>query len=64
MLLKSCVIFVFLFSQVLSFSLISREEETETPALSFKLLHINDIHAHFEETNEDVGRCHERFPHF
>ena len=33
--------------------------EEETPALSFKLIHINDIHAHFEEVNVNTGRCHQ-----
>lgn len=26
--------------------------------LKLKLIHINDIHAHFEQVNENTGRCH------
>ena len=33
------------------------EAEAEA-ALSFKLIHINDIHAHFEQVNVNTGRCH------
>ena len=25
--------------------------------LSFRLIHINDIHAHFDQVSENVGRC-------
>ncbi len=27
--------------------------------LTLDILHVNDIHAHFEETNENLGRCTE-----
>ena len=26
---------------------------------TLNVAHLNDIHAHFEEVNEEVGRCHE-----
>ena len=28
-------------------------------ALAFRLVHINDIHAHFDPINENLGRCHQ-----
>ena len=37
----------------------SRSSLLNEPALSFKLIHINDIHAHFEEVNVNTGRCHQ-----
>ncbi len=39
-------------------TILARSLQSE-PALSFKLIHINDIHAHFEEVNINTGRCHE-----
>ncbi len=26
---------------------------------TLNVAHVNDIHAHFDQVNEDVGRCHE-----
>lgn len=47
----SLIFFLLYFSWAFSLPL-------EEASLSFKLIHINDIHAHFEEVNENVGRCH------
>ena len=42
-----------------SFTIEAETEVTEAEAaLSFKLIHINDIHAHFEQVNVNTGRCH------
>ena len=43
-----------------SFTIEAETEVTEAAeaALSFKLIHINDIHAHFEQVNVNTGRCH------
>ena len=26
--------------------------------VTINVVHVNDIHAHFEQTNDDGGRCH------
>ena len=36
-------------------SLTSREEQEDL--LTFTLLHVNDIHSHFEEVNVNTGTC-------
>ena len=33
------------------------EEEPEEDLLTFTLLHVNDIHSHFEEVNVNLGTC-------
>ena len=30
-----------------------------TESLKLNIIHVNDIHAHFEEVNKDLGRCHQ-----
>ena len=53
--LKSALFFLLLSSP----KVLSRSLQNEEPALTFKLIHINDIHAHFEEVNVNTGRCHQ-----
>ena len=35
-------------------SLLSKSE-----SVRLNIIHVNDIHAHFEEVNQDLGRCHQ-----
>jgi len=51
--------FALFFLLLSSPKVLSRSLQNEEPALSFKLIHINDIHAHFEEVNVNTGRCHQ-----
>ena len=46
-----------LLKNVHSKSLIIEVPHDDEEALAFRLIHVNDIHAHFDPINEITGRC-------
>ena len=54
---SSIAIFFILLKNVHSKSLTIEVPHDDVEALSFRLIHVNDIHAHFDPINEITGRC-------
>ena len=60
--LRYLLLFALVFSSVLNKSLRGSEDEPEDVVddlLHLTLLHVNDIHSHFEEVNVNTGTCKE-----
>ena len=51
-----------LLKNVHSKSLTIEVPHDDVEALSFRLIHVNDIHAHFEEVSAELGRCQKDKP--
>ena len=54
---SSIAIFFILLKIVHSKSLTIEVPHDDVEALSLRLIHVNDIHAHFDPINEITGRC-------
>ena len=50
---QRCIIFF----QSVELRSIKIKVDSKEESLAFRLIHINDIHAHFDQVNEHTGRC-------
>ena len=55
--LQAIVICIIFFQSVELRSVTIEVDANEVEALAFRLIHINDIHAHFDQINVNTGRC-------
>ena len=54
--LRTLVICI-IFFQYVELRSVKIKVDSKEESLAFRLIHINDIHAHFDQVNEHTGRC-------
>ena len=55
--LHTLVICIIFFQSVELRSVTIEVDPNEVESLAFRLIHINDIHAHYDQVSENTGRC-------
>ena len=55
--LYAIVICIIFFQSVELRSVTIEVDPNEVESLAFRLIHINDIHAHYDQVSENTGRC-------
>ena len=51
------IVICIIFFQTVELRSVKIEVDSNEESLAFRLIHINDIHAHYDQVNENTGRC-------
>ena len=57
MVMLHTLVICIIFFQSVELRSIKIKVDSKEESLAFRLIHINDIHAHFDQVNEHTGRC-------
>ena len=55
--LLHAIVICIIFFQNVELRSVNIEVDSNEESLAFRLIHINDIHAHYDQVNENTGRC-------